>query len=155
MNTMILWRMPSSGMLRHVALVRTDVSEELSASIVRATRIGELRTTLAVTNNWCMLRINSMWEWKCQCGISQKTAFSPPWKPQNLYNDTRTQVFSMLTWKSGTVQPSLPVLFRSNTHAYHSKIQLKVILQPHLSFTRRHAKGVLAKFLYELLVFLY
>jgi hypothetical protein len=34
-------------MLRRVALIRTDVSEELSASI-RATRIGELGTTLAV-----------------------------------------------------------------------------------------------------------
>jgi hypothetical protein len=36
-------------MLRRVALVRTDVSEELSASFVRVTRIGELGTTLAVT----------------------------------------------------------------------------------------------------------
>jgi hypothetical protein len=34
--------MGSSGMLRHVALVRTDVSEEFSASIGRVTRIGEL-----------------------------------------------------------------------------------------------------------------
>jgi hypothetical protein len=38
-------------MLRHVALVRTEVSEELSASIIRVTRIGELGTTLAATNN--------------------------------------------------------------------------------------------------------
>jgi hypothetical protein len=37
--------MASSGMLRRVALVRTDVSEELSASIIRVTRIGELGTT--------------------------------------------------------------------------------------------------------------
>jgi hypothetical protein len=37
--------MGSSGMLRHVALVRTDVSQELSASIISMTRIGELRTT--------------------------------------------------------------------------------------------------------------
>jgi hypothetical protein len=43
--------MPSSGMLRRVALVRTDVSTELSASFIRVTRIGELRTTLAVTSN--------------------------------------------------------------------------------------------------------
>jgi hypothetical protein len=41
--------MPSSGMLLSVALVRIDVSEELSASFSRVTRIGELGTTLAVT----------------------------------------------------------------------------------------------------------
>jgi hypothetical protein len=33
------WRMASSGMLRRVALVRTEVSEELSASFIRVTRI--------------------------------------------------------------------------------------------------------------------
>jgi DNA-binding TFAR19-related protein (PDSD5 family) len=43
-------------MLRRVALVRTDVSEELNASIIRVTRIGELRTTLAVTSNRRRLR---------------------------------------------------------------------------------------------------
>jgi hypothetical protein len=42
--------MASSGMLRRVALVRTDVSEELSASILKVTRISELGTTLAVTS---------------------------------------------------------------------------------------------------------
>jgi hypothetical protein len=40
-----------SGMLRHVALVRTDVSEEHIACIIRVTRIGELGTTLALTSN--------------------------------------------------------------------------------------------------------
>jgi hypothetical protein len=34
-------RMVSSGMLRRVALVRTDVSEDLSASFIRVTRIGD------------------------------------------------------------------------------------------------------------------
>jgi hypothetical protein len=43
--------MVSSVMLRRVALVKTDVSEEPSASIIRVTRIGRLGTTLAVTSN--------------------------------------------------------------------------------------------------------
>jgi hypothetical protein len=34
--------MSSSGMLRRVALVRTDVSEECNVSIIRVKRIGEL-----------------------------------------------------------------------------------------------------------------
>jgi hypothetical protein len=38
-----------------MALVRTDVSEELSASIIRITRIGELGT-IAVTSNRRTLR---------------------------------------------------------------------------------------------------
>jgi hypothetical protein len=36
--------MPSSGTLRRVNLVSTDVSEELSASLIRVTKIGELAT---------------------------------------------------------------------------------------------------------------
>jgi hypothetical protein len=51
--------MVSSGMLGRVALVRTDVSEELSASFIRVTGIGELGITLAVTSNRRMLRRNT------------------------------------------------------------------------------------------------
>jgi hypothetical protein len=47
--------MAPSGMLRHVALVRSDILEELSASIVRVTRIGELGT-LGITSNQRMLQ---------------------------------------------------------------------------------------------------
>jgi hypothetical protein len=43
--------MSSPGMLRRVALVRTDVSKELRSSFSRVTRIGELGTTLTVTSN--------------------------------------------------------------------------------------------------------
>jgi hypothetical protein len=43
--------MASSGMLRCLGLVRTYVSEDLSASMIRVPRIGELGKTLAVTSN--------------------------------------------------------------------------------------------------------
>jgi hypothetical protein len=46
-------------MLRRVALVGTDVSEELSASFIRVTKIGVLGTTLAVTSNRRTLRRNT------------------------------------------------------------------------------------------------
>jgi hypothetical protein len=42
--------MVSSGMLRRVNLVRTEVSEERSASFIRVTRIGEIGITLAATS---------------------------------------------------------------------------------------------------------
>jgi hypothetical protein len=48
--------MASSGILRREALVRTDVSEELSASFIRVIRIGELGITLALTSNFVFLR---------------------------------------------------------------------------------------------------
>jgi hypothetical protein len=44
-------------MLHSVVLVKTDVPEEHSASIIRVTRIGELGT-LAVTRNRRMVRRN-------------------------------------------------------------------------------------------------
>jgi hypothetical protein len=51
--------MSSTGMLRRVALVRTDVSEEPSASFIRVTRIGKLGTTLTATSNRRTLQRNS------------------------------------------------------------------------------------------------
>jgi hypothetical protein len=54
-------------MLRRVALVRTDVLVELSASFIRVTRIGDLITTLAVTSNRRTLRRNT----KCPLGAQR------------------------------------------------------------------------------------
>jgi hypothetical protein len=77
--------MAFSRMLRRVALVRTDVSEEFSASITRVTRIVELET-LAVTSNRRAVRSfatkmealssSETWSLQEQHGvISQKTPF--------------------------------------------------------------------------------
>jgi hypothetical protein len=52
--------MVSSGMLRRVALVRTDVSGEPGASFIRVTRIGEVGTTQAATSNRRTLRRNTV-----------------------------------------------------------------------------------------------
>jgi hypothetical protein len=49
----VFWILP------RVALVRSEVSKELRATIIRATRIGELGTTLAVTTNQRTLRRNT------------------------------------------------------------------------------------------------
>jgi hypothetical protein len=38
--------MPSSALLRHVALIETDVSDGYIACIIKGTGIGELGTTL-------------------------------------------------------------------------------------------------------------
>jgi hypothetical protein len=56
------------GCYASVALVRTDISEELSASFIRVTRIWELGTTLAVTSNRRTLRRNTkcFWPWICK-----------------------------------------------------------------------------------------
>jgi hypothetical protein len=50
MKNGVFWNVTQCG------FVRTDVSEELSASFISVTRIGELGTTLAVTSNRRTLR---------------------------------------------------------------------------------------------------
>jgi hypothetical protein len=44
--------MVSSVMLRCVALIRTDVSEQLNAFFIRVRRFGELGTTLALVGSY-------------------------------------------------------------------------------------------------------
>jgi hypothetical protein len=66
-------RMVSSGILHRVALVRTDVSEEPSASFIRMARIGELGTTPAATSNGRMLWRN-MSPWLRRNQVLTRTA---------------------------------------------------------------------------------
>jgi hypothetical protein len=58
--------MVSSGMLRHVPLVRTDALEEFSASFIRVTIIGELGTTLAIASHRRTLQRNA-WYFFAAC----------------------------------------------------------------------------------------
>jgi hypothetical protein len=54
-------------MLRRVAILRPDVSEEPSASIIKVTRIGELGTSQAATSNRRTLRRNATWYFFAAC----------------------------------------------------------------------------------------
>jgi hypothetical protein len=49
-NGVLTWRMPSSGILRSVILVRTDVSEERTASIIRVTRTIDRMAFVSVSH---------------------------------------------------------------------------------------------------------
>jgi hypothetical protein len=82
-------------MLRRVALVRTDVSKELSASFIRVTRIGDLGTTLAVTSN---LRTLQRFFQEPHGLTSQKTPFFivTAVKASNLTNSALFVSFSFL-----------------------------------------------------------
>jgi hypothetical protein len=60
-------------MLRRVALVRADVSQEHSTSIFSAARIGELGTTLAINSNRPTLRRNTY----CMCRLLVTANFAP------------------------------------------------------------------------------
>jgi hypothetical protein len=77
--------MAFSGILGRVSLVRTDVSEELSASFIRATRIGELGTKLAVTSNRRTLQRNALVNngvfWViAPCGSCKNRRFGGIWR---------------------------------------------------------------------------
>jgi hypothetical protein len=62
-------------MLPRVALVRTDVSEELSTSFIRVTRIGELGTRLDITTNRRTLQSFAVGGYTNSVRTSQKTHY--------------------------------------------------------------------------------
>jgi hypothetical protein len=61
-------------LLRRVALVRTDVSEEPGASFIRVTKIGELGTTQAATSNRRTLRRNTCLLLRCTAPVLEGEA---------------------------------------------------------------------------------
>jgi hypothetical protein len=74
--------MVSSGLLRRVALVRTDVSQERSASIIRVTRIGELGTILAVRFEvfTAVTMKNGIFWVVTPCGSCKNRCFGGTWR---------------------------------------------------------------------------
>jgi hypothetical protein len=88
--------MPSSGMLRRVALVRTDISEEPSASIIGATRIGELGT-LAVTSDRRTLRINTVSSKRVSLLVTATFVHTSPILVTPMMEELRSSETSVLT----------------------------------------------------------
>jgi hypothetical protein len=101
-----VWRMASSGMLHHLALVRTDVSEEFGASFIRVTRIGELGT-LAVTSNWRTLQRSTVFLQEPHGITSQKTSFFIVTAVETS-NLTKSSHIYKLHWRYNTL-PTLPL----------------------------------------------
>jgi hypothetical protein len=89
-----------------MALVRTDVSEEHSASFIRAIRIGELGTTLAVTRNRRTLRRNAL----VTASVVSVHRFVTRHNPSsNLFNRRRLRSVRRLL-VTASVVPSSPIL---------------------------------------------
>jgi hypothetical protein len=76
-----LWRIPSFGMLRHVAVVRTDVSEERKSSIIRVTIISLLGTKLVTESRRVEISIRVKVYFSCYLLLTLFLAhwFFPPW----------------------------------------------------------------------------
>jgi hypothetical protein len=94
--------MVSSGMLRRVALVRADVSEELSASFIRVTRIGEVGTMLAVTSNRRTLQRNIIRS-MCQLLVTASVVPSSPilfTLMKEALSSSEASVLTRATWRN-------------------------------------------------------
>jgi hypothetical protein len=86
-------------MLRRVALVRTEVSEEFSASFIRVTRIGELGTTLAVARNRRTLRrIGELGSTLAHSGVPSSPLLVTLMK--EALSSSETSVLTRATWRN-------------------------------------------------------
>jgi hypothetical protein len=80
-----------------MALVRTDVSEELSVSFITVTRISELGTMLAVTSNRRMLR--SVRQLLVTASIVPSSPIVVTLMMESL-SSSETSVLTRATWRS-------------------------------------------------------
>jgi hypothetical protein len=109
-------------MLRHVDLVRTDVSEELSASFIKVTRIIELGTTLAVTSNRCMLVFLRI---VCRLLVTASVVPSSPilvTLVKDALHSTETSVLTRAAWHNIPEDTILHSHCRENLKSYMASV---------------------------------
>jgi hypothetical protein len=104
-------------MLRRVALVRTNVSEERIASIIGVTRIGELGT-LAVTSNRSTLRRNTMVLVTANVVHSSQILVT---LMMEAIRSSETSVFTRATWRTIPADGILHSHCRENHKSYIDK----------------------------------
>jgi hypothetical protein len=114
-------------MLCHVALVRTDVSEELSASFIRVTRIGELATKLAVTSNRRTLRTNTN---VCQLLVTARVVPRSPilvTVMKDELSSSETSVLTRATWRNIPEDSTLHSHHCENLKSYNHLADYKIL----------------------------
>jgi hypothetical protein len=107
-------------MLGRVDLVRTDISEELSASFIRVARIGELGTTLTVTSNRRMLRRKFLRSVRrllvAACVVPSSPIFVTLMKEAP--DSSKTSVLTRVTWRNNPEDTILHSHRRENLKSY-------------------------------------
>jgi hypothetical protein len=95
-------------MFSRVALVRTDISEELGASITRMTRIGELGTLLVMANvSGSPILVTLMME---------------------ALSSSETSVLTRATWRNIPEDAILPYIVPKQTYSLHQALSSPRVL---------------------------